>query len=135
MTFSTLVTPTRERLNESVGTRLWTSSKDRVMTFSVVPQAELDEWTKVSPRTDHVSRATNSGRHKGSLKRFRSNQEINVERRTSQETNRHGRGGPGSGVPPKTRPEGLSGWRPRRMHCWRTKHRSTRSTSFDRSSL
>src|ERR671917_2025556 len=65
MTFSTLVTPTRERDRESVGTRLWTSSKDRVMTPSVVGWAELDEWTKVSPRTDHVSRATKPGRRKG----------------------------------------------------------------------
>ena len=65
MTFSTLVTPTRERHRESVGTRLWTSSKDRVMTPSVVREAELDEWTKVSPRTDHVSRATKPGRQTG----------------------------------------------------------------------
>src|SRR3954470_13558685 len=65
MTFSTLVTPTRERERESVGTRLWTSSKDRVMTLSVVQGAELDEWTKVSPRTDHVSRATKPGQQSG----------------------------------------------------------------------
>src|SRR3954451_4255268 len=32
MTFSTFVTPTRESESESVGTRFWTSSSDRVMT-------------------------------------------------------------------------------------------------------
>ena len=49
----------------SVGTWLWTSSKDRVMTSKArADRSELDEWTKVSPRTDHVSRATKPGRHR-----------------------------------------------------------------------
>ena len=46
MTFSTLVTPTRESDSESVGARFWTSSKDRVMTPRLGGRSRLDEWTQ-----------------------------------------------------------------------------------------
>src|SRR3954466_4272222 len=102
MTFSTLVTPTRESESESAGARFWTSSTDRVMTPSVRMRPRLNEWTKVSPRTDCVSRATKPGRRRRvPPNRQRANQRTRPSRRTSRpaalsrptQTDWHGRSG------------------------------------------
>src|SRR3954454_3483973 len=110
MTFSTFVTPTRESDRDSVGAWLWTSSKGRVMTPSVRPSTRTGRMDQgFAKDTSRIPCYKAGTTHKGSLNHFRANQEKAPSGRRREQTDRHGRGGPGGGVSPNLRPEGLSG--------------------------
>src|SRR3954451_13292124 len=110
MTFSTLVTPTRESERDSVGAWLWTSSKGRVMTPSVRPSTRTGRMDQgFAKDTSRIPCYKAGTTHKGSLKHFRANHKKAPSGRRREQTDRHGRGGPGGGVTPEIRPEGLSG--------------------------